>query len=257
MKLAALALFLLASVANVAAIGKLCDLARYPWPGQQPTATITTNGQRYRTFSGQLLLSGDIKILNGCFFQMVNLRIENAYKEAGLIWLGALTSTEPVPATVSDQSFWIPGAFGNNSAIIAEGPIFNLTTVAGREVAWYDLKYMTLYSYGDVNNFATVTLPTGNYTQPGIGDPIIAAAPGLPANPSFAPLCGSVCNATNVPSSPQGGVSTGGGTGTGTPTTTGSSTPSPAKTGAASASFKAGSFIAGVGALLVALAGAL
>ncbi|KAI8811794.1 hypothetical protein BJ742DRAFT_850819 [Cladochytrium replicatum] len=213
----------LVALAASASAGKLCDVARYPWPGQQPTFAIgqTTPPQRYTKLpgvTGALLLSGNIKVLNGCTFQMVDVRVEGAFKDANMQWLGGSAVGSNDGFTLSDQQFFVAG---NASAVVAEGPIFSLTQVGGREMSFYDFKVMSLYSWFENNAFATATLPAGDFTPPGIGEAPKAAAPGLPANAQAlaAPICsacpgGSQAGGSTTPQGPTGG-STGGNSTTG------------------------------------------
>ncbi|KAI8811347.1 hypothetical protein BJ742DRAFT_797405 [Cladochytrium replicatum] len=259
----------LVALAASASAGKLCDVARYPWPGQQPTFAIgqTTPPQRYTKLpgvTGALLLSGNIKILNGCTFQIVNMRVEGAFKDANMQWLGGSAVGSNDGFTLSDQQFFVAG---NASAVVNDGPIFSLTQVGGREMSFYDFKVMSLYSWFENNAFATATLPAGDFTPPGIGEAPKAAAPGLPANAQAlaAPICtacpgGGQAGGSTTPQGSTGGNSTtpGGsssGTGSGTSQTTAaaaSSTKGASATGAAAPSSAAHTFTTLVAAAFVA-----
>ncbi|KAJ1569775.1 hypothetical protein HK096_001821 [Nowakowskiella sp. JEL0078] len=165
----------------------LCDDARYPWPGQQPTFAINQPAtlQSYSKFlQGTLKITGSIKILNGCNFQMVNIGVEQAPQAAQLVWYGAKSDTDTVASVISDQTFFYNATIGT----IAEGPYFTLVKESGREISYYDFAILKLFSKLENNAYASATLTGGNLTTYSVGQAASTAAPTIPATATAAPL---------------------------------------------------------------------
>jgi len=248
-------LIALVTVSSVNAL--ICDPARYPWAGManaQPSFTITqpTPLQSYtKGLQGTLLITGSIKVIDGCTFEMVNIGVQAAVQAAQLQWLGSLTATAAVAVTVSDQTFYsADGQFPDRG-------LFTLTSASGRQVSWYDVTVMKLFSQEEQNSYATVTLSGGNMTVPAIGEAIKSPAPAAPAGVTQAPLLsgGTVptqaAAATTAAASPAAAVSPAGGS-YGSPSSA-TTTAASAKATNSASTYAASSFAAVFIAVVVAL----